>query len=153
MNKKEVENVLKNYHWMLNSIKIMREEMDDKISSKTPLYGLDASLPKPKGYPGDPVFADVVRRSRYWKKIERYEKAVKYIQKRIDRIKDERESEVLYWLLEGKSYRWIGNHMGLSFAHVKRIRDSIVEKLTDDTNGTNDTDETKDTNFQNQKTA
>nr|WP_228460336.1 hypothetical protein [Cytobacillus dafuensis] len=29
--------------------------------------------------------------------------------------------EVLHWLLEGKSYRWIGDHMGLSFSHTKRF--------------------------------
>jgi len=158
LTKKEIEKILKDYHWMLNSIKIMREAMDEGayISSKIPMYGLDAAMPKPKGYTGDPVYADVIRRSKHWKKIEWYEKAVKYIQERIDRIKDERESEVLYWLLEGKSYRWIGNHMGLSFAHIKRIRDSIVDQLSDEANVTNDTngtDDTKETNFRKQKTA
>lgn len=144
MTKKEIENILKDYHWKLNSIKDMRETLGDLISSKTAMYGLDASLPKPKGNPGDPVFADVMRRSRRWKKIEQYEKEVRYIQERIDRITDERESEVLFWLLEGKSYRWIGRHMGLSFSHIRRIRDSIVEQLMDDeTNGTNGTDDTK----------
>ena len=34
-------------------------------------------------------------------------------------------------------------HMGLSFSHIKRIRDSIVDKLADETNGTNGTKETE----------
>jgi len=129
MNKKEIEQILKDYHWMLNSIKIMREQMDDEVSSKTAMYGLDASLPRPKGNPGDPVFADVVRRSKHWKKIEQYEKKVAAIQKFIDCITDEREYEVLNWIMEGKGYRWIARHMGLSEAHIRRIKDSIVDQI------------------------
>lgn len=159
MNKKEIENALKNYHWMINSIKIMRESIDAEISSKTAIYGLEATLPKPQGVPSDPVFADVVRRAKYWKKIKKYETEVKYIQNRMHRITDDRESEVLYWLLEGKSYRWIGNHMGLSYSHIKRIRDSIVDQLydgpndTNGTDGTNDTNETNDTDFGKHRSA
>lgn len=152
MNKKEIENILKNYHWMLNSIKIMRESIDDEISSKTAMYGVESSMPKPQGNPGDPVYADVVRRSKYWKKIEAYEQKVQYIQDRVNLITDDRESEVLFWLLEGKSYRWIAQHMGLSSSHIKRLRDSIVEQLVG-TNGTNGTNGTKETNFSNQKSA
>ena len=129
MDKKEVENILKNYHWMLNSIKIMRET-DAGISSKTGQYGLEASMPKPQGIPGDPVYRDVIRRSRYWKKIKEYEEKVSAIQQRIHVIQDDRELEVLNWLLEGHSYSWIARHMGLSERHIRRIKDSIVEKMS-----------------------
>lgn len=127
MNKEEIENILKNYHWMLNSIKIMRES-DLGISSKTAMYGLEATLPKADN-PSDPVFNDVVRRSKYWKKIEQYEKKVSAIQQHIDCITDEREFEVLNWIMDGKGYRWIARHMGLSEAHIRRIKDSIVDKI------------------------
>ena len=127
MDKKEIENVLKNYHWMLNSIKIMRDS-DLCISSKTAMYGLEATLPKANN-PSDPVFNDVVRRSKYWKKIEQYEKKLSTIQQHIDCITDEREFEVLNWIMNGKGYRWIARHMGLSEAHIRRIKDSIVDKI------------------------
>jgi len=29
MNKKEIEQILKDYHWMINSIKILRDSMKD----------------------------------------------------------------------------------------------------------------------------
>lgn len=149
MNKKEIEEILKNYHWMLNSIKLEREALKQIGGNLSAKYGIEASLPKVHGQNGDPVFQEVVRRGKRWKRIERYEREIKIIQDRIDRIQDERESEVLYWLLEGKSYRWIGQHMGFSSSHIKRLRDSIVEQLAD-TNGTNGTD---GTNFQNRKSA
>jgi DNA-binding NarL/FixJ family response regulator len=150
MTKNEIANILKDYHWMLNSIKVMRESLNE-VSSKVAQYGIEASMPHAKGNPGDPVFADVVRRSKYWKKIEAYEKKVQYIQDRVHLITDDRESEVLFWLLEGKSYRWIAQHMGLSKTNIQRIRDSIVDQLSE--NGTNGTNGTRGTNFSKQKPA
>lgn len=128
--KRQIEDALKNYHWMLNSIKIMRES-EIGISSKTPLYGTEASLPKQKGSNSDPVFNDVLRRSKYWKRIAEYEEKVKVIQDRIHLITDDREIEVLNWLLEGKGYSWIARHMSLSERHIRRIKDSIVEKMSE----------------------
>jgi uncharacterized protein YerC len=129
MTHKEIEQILKDYHWMINSIKILRDSMKDAGEGVVRQYGLDSDMPKPKGGTSDPVFQEYLRREKRWKKIEQYEKKVKTIQERIHVIQDEREFEVLHWLLDGKSYRWIGHHMGLSFSHIKRIRDSIVDKL------------------------
>jgi hypothetical protein len=148
--KKEIEHILKNYHWMMNSIKLERESLKIDVGGNlSAQYGIEASMPKAHGQNSDPVFQEVIRRGKRWKKIERYEKEIKVIQDRIDKIKDERESEVLYWLLEGKSYRWIGQHMGFSSSHIKRLRDSIVNQLAE-SNGTNGT---KDTNFKSHKSA
>jgi DNA-binding NarL/FixJ family response regulator len=59
-------------------------------------------------------------------------------------ITEDREIEVLHWLLKGKSYRWIAMHMGLSHSHIGRIKDSIVKKMSENvpyvSNGTNDTE-------------
>lgn len=150
MNQNEIANILKNYHWMLNSIKMMYESLQE-VSSKTAAYGIEASLPKPQGTNSDPIFNDVIRRSKYWKKIKDYEEKIKYIQGRLHLITDDREAEVLFWLLEGKSYRWIAQHMGLSKTNIQRIRDSIVYTLSD--KGTNGTNGTNVTNFEKQKSA
>lgn len=130
MNKEIIENILKDYHWMLKSIKKMRESLNDAGESITARYGIEASMPKQKGKTGDPVFGEVVRRNKYHKRIEEYEEKVKMIQERIHLITDNREVEVLNWLLEGKSYRWIAGHMGLSETHIRRIKDSIAEKMS-----------------------
>lgn len=128
MEKKEIEHILKNYYWMINSIKMLYNDVRAKVTSQ---YGEEASLPKPTGVNSDTVFNDVIRRSKYWKRIEEYERKVKEIQKRIFVIKDDREIEVLNWILEGKSYSWIARHMGLSERHIRRIKDSIVEQMSD----------------------
>lgn len=134
MNKKENENILKDYHWMMNSIKVLRESMEDAGEGLTAKYGVEASVPKPQGTTSDPVYREILRRESRLKVIDKHKTRISLIQGRLHLIEDERELEVLHWLLEGKSYRWIGAHMGLSFSHIKRIRDSIVEQLTKETN-------------------
>lgn len=131
MERVEIENILKDYHWMINSIKIMRESLEHAGDGITAQYGVEASMPKPKGTTSDPVANEVARRSRRWKRIEKYEERVKKVQERLHLITDEREVEVLYWLLEGKSYRWIASHMGLSHTHIRRIRERIIDQLID----------------------
>ncbi|MED1604093.1 hypothetical protein P4U90_02045 [Cytobacillus kochii] len=64
---------------------------------------------------------------------------MKVIKDLISVIDDDCEGKVLHWLIEGKSYRWIGMHMGLSSSHIKRLRDSVVTKMVKETNRTNDT--------------
>jgi len=133
MNKKEIEQILKDYHWMINSIKIMRKSLQEAGEERlTAQYGDESALPKPKGTTSDPVYRELLRREKRWRKIEQYERKVKMIQDRIHVIQDEREFEVLNWLLDGKSYRWIAMHMGLSHSHIRRLKDSIVEKLAGD---------------------
>lgn len=162
MQRKEIELILKDYHWMINSIKIMRKSLEQAGEGLTAQYGLESSLPKPKGQTGDPIYSEVVRRSRRWEKIRHYENEVRKIQSRIHIITDEREYEVLHWLLEGKSMRWIGMHMGLSTSHIHRIKNDIVDKLANGTdgtdvtngkNGTNGTNGTDGTFLQNQNSA
>ncbi|PAD67015.1 hypothetical protein CHH83_20830 [Bacillus sp. 7586-K] len=150
MNRKDIENILKDYHWMINSIKILNDSMKDAGEGLTAQYGDAAGMPKAQGTTGDPIYREIVRREKRYKVINRYKAKISVIQDRLHLIETDRELEVLHWLLEGKSYRWIGAHMGLSFSHIKRIRDSIVEQLSEETNGTNGTDETK---LQNQKSA
>lgn len=140
MNRKEIENILKDYHWMINSIKIMRESLKDAGEGITAQYGIEASMPKAQGTTSDPVYKEVVRRSKRHKKIQQFEEKILSFQGLFHKVHDERECEVLYWLLEGKSYRWIGEHMSLSHSHIQRLRTNIVGAMSDVTNVTNDTE-------------
>lgn len=145
MNRHQIEQLLKDYYWKMNSIKEMRKDLNEQPMSSNGLtsqYGDDSDMPKPQGGNSDPVYKEYIRRQKQWKNVYRYEVDIQRLQDIIYVIEDEREEEVLHWLLNGKSYRWIGKHMGLSFSHIKRIRDSIVEQLSDGTNGTNGTNDT-----------
>jgi hypothetical protein len=140
---KQIESILKDYHWMMNSIKILRDSMKDAGEGLTAQYGDAAGMPKAQGTTSDPVYRECVRRERRYSVINKYEAKISVIQDRLHLITDDRELEVLHWLLEGKSYRWIAMHMGLSHSHIGRIKDSIVKKMSEYvpnvTDGTNDT--------------
>jgi DNA-directed RNA polymerase specialized sigma subunit len=145
----DLVNILKDYHWMMNSIKLLRDSMVEAGERVVRTYDIDSDMPKAKGGTSDPVFQEYLRRDKRWKKILEYEAKVQIIQKRIHVISDEREAEVLHWMLEGKSFRWIALHMGLSPSHINRLRLNIVEQLVSyGANGTNGTD---GTNFHDNK--
>ncbi|KQL21764.1 hypothetical protein AN957_02930 [Cytobacillus solani] len=116
---------------MMNSIKILRDSMKDAGEGLTAQYGDQAGMPKAQGTTSDPVYREAVRRGKRFGVINKYEAKISTIQDRMHLIKDDRELEVLHWLLEGKSYRWIALHMGLSHSHIRRIRDCIVDQLSD----------------------
>ncbi len=131
MNKREIENALRDYKWMINEIKRQRELLDDAGSNLTAKYGIEAAMPKAKGATSDPVAQEVIRREKKSKWVHKLEQKVTFIQKRIPVIKNERERAVLECLLDGMSMRAISNHMGLSERHIFRIRDSIVNQMAD----------------------
>ncbi|MEH6988138.1 MULTISPECIES: helix-turn-helix transcriptional regulator [Bacillaceae] len=141
---KQIESILKDYHWMMNSIKVLRNSMKDAGEGLTAQFGDEAGMPKAKGTKSDPVYMEYVRRERRYSIIQKYEAKISLIQDRMHLIKDDRQIEVLHWLLEGKSHRWIAMHMGLSHTHIGRIKDSIVKKMSEDVpNGTDGTNDTK----------
>jgi DNA-directed RNA polymerase specialized sigma subunit len=144
-NNNQIAIILKDYHWMMNSIKILRESLTYTGEGITAQYGEESGQPKAQGTSSDPVYKEVLRREKRYHIIEKYKAKISIIQDRFHLIEDDREIEVLHWLLEGKSYRWIGKHMGLSFSHIKRIRDSIVEQLATEAKDTNCTNGTKGT--------
>ncbi len=130
MTEEEIEQLLKDYHWMINSVKVIREGMDDMSKGLTAQYGLEAAMPKASGNHSDPIYREFTRRERRWKKINDYERKIQTVQEHIHLVTEDREMEVLHWLLEGKSLRWIGRHMELSDRHIGRMKDSVIQKMS-----------------------
>ena len=130
MTEKQIEQLLKDYHWMINSVKIMRKGMNDVGGNFTAQYGMETAMPKAVGGHSDPIYQEFSRREKRWKKISDYEKKIKMVQDKIHLITVDREIEVLHWLLEGKSLRWIGMHMGFSDRHIGRIKDTVIRRMS-----------------------
>lgn len=131
MNKKEIAITLRDYMWIINEIKRQRKLLEDVGGNFTAKYGIEASMPKTVGQNSDPIFQEVVRREKKSKWVEKLEKKVLFIQSRLDCIKDEREKAVLECLLDGMSMIAISRHMGLSTRHIQRIKNDIVDKMSD----------------------
>ena len=131
MDKREIEQALRDYHWMVKEIARLRDILDYAGEGITRQYGVESGQPKPKGSVGDPVYMEVVRREKQWKRLEKLENKVRLIQERIDVITDEREQTVLDCTLDGMSVTAISRHMGLSRKHIQRIKDDIVARMVE----------------------
>lgn len=131
MDKKEVEQALRDYRWMINEIKRHREQLVYTSTGLVAQTGIESTLPKPQGVKSDPVALEAIRRDSASRWIQKLEEKVLFIQQRISIITDEREKAVLNCLLDGMSMRAIGRHMGLSERHIFRIKNSIVVQMAD----------------------
>lgn len=130
MMKEEMEQLVKDYHWMINSVKVIREGMNEVGEGMTARYGLEAAMPKAGGgRPGDPIHREFNRREKRLKKVYEYERKIQLVQELLPLVTEDRETEVLHWLLEGKSLRWIGRHMQLSDRHIGRIKDAAIDNM------------------------
>jgi len=122
-----LDSMITDYHWMVNAIKEMRAEM--VVGAKTAQYGIEATLPKAVGGVGDPIMQEAIRRSKNIKRVAEYEKRLLEVQNLVDKVSGDREVQVLNWMLDGRSKRWIGQIMGLSHTHIQNIKDSIVKQM------------------------
>ena len=131
VDKKEIEQALRDYRWMIKEIQRQREMLSHYETKVTAQTGIEAVMPKAKGITSDPVALEVIRRDKKSKWVEKLEEKVLFIQKRISVITNEREKAVLECMLDGLSMRAIGRHMGLSERHIFRLRNSIVSQMAD----------------------
>lgn len=126
MNKREIEQALKDYHWMINVIAEHRK--DDYIigGNLVAQGGIESALPKGKGTTSDPVAVEVLRRDEDSQWIKKLEKRVTYIQMRIPLITDLREQTVLNMVLNGAGISEISRCMRLSRSHIYNIQQNII---------------------------
>ena len=128
INKHTLDQWIKDYRWMINTVEELQAELPIK-GAKTAQYGIEASMPKASGGTSDVVFSEMTRRSNHLRKINDYIFKVSEVQRRVDKITEPKETEVLFWLLEGKSLRWIGQHMAMSHVTIKNMKESIVANM------------------------
>lgn len=126
--KEKLDQWIKDYRWMINTVEQLQMEYRYN-GAKIAQYGIEATLPKASGQTSDVVFSEVNRRMNHLKRINEYIYKISEVQKRVEKVTEPREVEVLYWLLEGKSMRWIGQHMALSHVTIKNIKELIIENM------------------------
>ncbi|WP_279401631.1 helix-turn-helix transcriptional regulator [Piscibacillus salipiscarius] len=133
---KQIESALRDYNWMLNEIKRQRDLLQVVGGNVVAQSGIESTMPKPKGNTSDPVAKEVIRRDKKSKWVQKLERKVLFIQNNIHVIQDPREKAVLECMLDGLSMSAIGHHMGLSRRHIYNIKDSIVEKISQNAQST-----------------
>lgn len=128
MRQKELENALRDYHWMKKEIERLGKELATAGGKLSAQYGIEASLPKASGN-GDKIGQEVINRERQWKALDKLKYKVNWIDKNADKITDIREVTVLNCLLSGLSIVSISQHMGLSERKIYMLKDDVVRKM------------------------
>ena len=100
MNKKEIEQALRDYNWMINEIKRQRDLLSNIGGNVVAQGGIESGQPKAQGTTSDPVAMEVLRRDKASRWVIKLEEKVLFIQKRISIITDEREKAVLQCMLD-----------------------------------------------------
>lgn len=114
---------------MVREIERIRGYLSSAGERTVRTYGIESDLPKPKGGTSDPVHQEVARREKQWRRMEKLENKVRFVQERIELIGDERERTVLDCMLDGMSFTAIAYHMRLSKGHVNNLKDSVVDRI------------------------
>ncbi|WP_409276383.1 DNA-binding response regulator (plasmid) [Neobacillus sp. SCS-31] len=115
INKYQIYNILKNYHWMNKEVKRIEEE----------LYQLN-NTNITETAEGKMRIRDTKRT-----RLLEYLEMINFIDKRAPVIVGIKESAILDCLLDGMSVTAVARHFGMSRAQAHRIRDDIVDKLAE----------------------
>ncbi|WP_260982846.1 hypothetical protein [Lysinibacillus fusiformis] len=51
------------------------------------------------------------------------------VQNLTDKVTGDIEQEVLFWLLEGMPFRWIGAKLKMSHTSVQRVRERVIDLM------------------------
>ncbi|MET3508567.1 DNA-binding response regulator [Halalkalibacter oceani] len=129
INKNNVEQALRDYHWMPKEIERIKKRLEEMDTSVTAMYGIEASLPKPKGVHTDKVGNAVIRNEKQHRYLKKLQAKMKLVEDNIDSIEDDREKAVLFCMLDGMTQVSISLHLGLSEAKVSKIKYSIVNRM------------------------
>ena len=126
----DIQDIIMNYHWMhkeLNRLALLLNAVES--------VGVASYSDEPKNFNGGPsklVEAEVIRRDRDHKRMEKYAERVNFIAVHSEVITDEREQAVLACLLDGMGIQAISRHMGMDRRTIYELRGSIVEKMAQD---------------------
>lgn len=130
INRYQLDKAIKKYHGNMCKYIRMNDELNLlKVAASTTQYGIEAMMPKAVGCISDPVYAHLQIRAKREVRIKKIKAELLLVQGLINKIKGDIELEVLYWLLEGMSFRFIGEELNISHTSVQRARERIINMM------------------------
>ena len=137
MNRKEIENLINSYHWMVKEVRRLQKVLYGSVipmkNWSVAQYGLESAMPK--GSPGKSQ-AELrqmdLREERLFKRLKDYEERVYAVELGAEKIKGEQHKVIYDCMMEGMSYRAIGLHLGISRETVRKMKDELISQLCQD---------------------
>lgn len=121
--------MIKDYSWMIKLLISRRLEAVGSSQGLTTVYGIESSLPKPKGTNSDPVYQEVLRIESYESKNKKVREKVLFIQRHSKAITGIQNQLILNRLLDGEPMREIALDMDMSLSGINNRKEIIVQKI------------------------
>lgn len=131
MTRNDIEQALRDYHWMPREIERIKKSLEDVDTSVTAMYGIESTLPKAKGVNGNKVLKSVERRENEHRYLNKLKMKMETVEKNIDAVEDDLEKAVLFCTLDGMSQVAVSQHLSLSEGRVSNIKRNIVNRIYD----------------------
>lgn len=130
----EIEQLIRDYRWMKNEVHRLQNVI---IGYHVPMrswgvaqYGIDAVMPKGTSIRSAKEMDEMdLRDLRQMGRLEKFESYVYAIERAPDFLQGEKNKIVYDCMLDGMSYRRIGEHLEMSRDKVKTTKDDIISQL------------------------
>lgn len=133
--KEQIEQMLKDYPWMSREVDRLQRAL---YGYSAPMrswgvaqYGIDAAMPKGSSGKSQAELRNMdLREERLYKRLTKYQSRVYALEMAGDLLSDELEKVVYDCMLDGLSYRAIAYHIGISRNQARKIKDAILNQLS-----------------------
>lgn len=130
----DMEQLIRDYRWMKNEVSrlqtIIYGHQIPMVSWGVAQYGIEAAMPKGSSIrSAKEMEAMDLRDKRQWERLRKYESYVYAIEKAPDFLTGEKNKIVFDCMLDGMSYRKIGNHLEISRDKVREVKEDIISQL------------------------
>lgn len=125
----EIEQIIKDYHWMTNIIETNVFNYDTSLTAQ---YGVESSMPKAQGQTSDKVFMRVLKNDKQGEKYKKLVEKVQFVDEHEHVITNDKDYYILQLLKRGKNLNQIATFMECSKSNVHyRIKEMCI-KIAED---------------------
>lgn len=132
--KKEIDNAIRNYQMYVREVNRLEDTLYSGGTSArswgVATYGIEAAMPRGSGGLSNAELDALDRREQITlKRMQKYQSVMDALHKDLEESTNEFEHIVFDCLLDGMTYREIGNHLRVSREKIRRTKEEIVCRL------------------------
>ncbi|TDM48225.1 hypothetical protein ETI08_03545 [Macrococcoides goetzii] len=124
----EIEQIIKDYHWMTNIIETNVFNYDTSLTAQ---YGVESSMPKAQGQTSDKVFMRVLKNDKQGQKYKKLVEKVQFVDEHEDIIENEKDFYILQLLKRGKNFKQVAVFMECSHVNIYHRLQKIAKQMAE----------------------
>lgn len=123
----EIEQMIKDYHWMTN---IIETNVFNYDSTGVAQYGIESSMPRSSGN-GDKVFVRVLKNDVQGQKYQKLIQKVQFVDEKEQVVENEKDYYILQLLKRGKNFKQIAVFMECSHVNIYHRLQKIAKLMAE----------------------